>query len=100
MAWARRRSLVIGGAAAVAVLVGAGAAVASGGGDEHAVRTEHLSVAGVPEPGSGPGTGPVRLDATLYLPQGVARAPAVLLAHGFGGSKDDLADQARRLAGR
>ena len=39
------------------------------------------------------------LDATLYLPAGVrGPVPAVLLAHGFGGSKADLADDARALA--
>ncbi|MGW0044776.1 alpha/beta fold hydrolase [Rhodococcus sp. NPDC003348] len=42
-------------------------------------------------------TGEVNIDASLYLPQHTP-APAVLLAHGFGGSKDTLADQARNLA--
>ena len=41
----------------------------------------------------------VRIDATLYTPSDLP-APAVLLAHGFGGSKDSVADQARELAGR
>ena len=42
---------------------------------------------------------PVELDADLYLPatDGVP-APAVLLAHGFGGSKASVADQATFLA--
>jgi len=43
----------------------------------------------------------VSLDAELHLPAGAGAqdpAPAVLLAHGFGGSKDDLAAQARALA--
>jgi ABC-2 type transport system ATP-binding protein len=96
----RRRSLVIAGVAGGTVLLGAGGAVASGGDGGHAVRTEHLWVTGVSEPGAGAGSDPVRLDATLYLPQGVARAPAVMLAHGFGGSKADVAQQAQRLAGR
>ena len=52
-----------------------------------------LSVAGVPERGA-----PVALDATLYLPAESAPVPAVLLAHGFGGTKADLADDARALA--
>ena len=42
----------------------------------------------------------VTLDATLFTPGSDGKHPAVLLAHGFGGSKDDLADQARDLAGR
>ncbi|GLW96513.1 alpha/beta fold hydrolase [Microtetraspora sp. NBRC 16547] len=41
----------------------------------------------------------VTLDATFYPPASGGRAPAVLLAHGFGGSKDDLRDEAARLAG-
>jgi len=39
----------------------------------------------------------VRLDATLYTPT-VVPAPAVLLAHGFGGSKDSVTAQARQLS--
>ena len=57
-----------------------------------AVRTSNQFVAGVPE-----GTTPVQLDTTLYLPA-TTPAPAILLAHGFGGSKDDLAGQAKSLA--
>ncbi|KAA2261657.1 alpha/beta fold hydrolase [Solihabitans fulvus] len=49
----------------------------------------------VPE---GPGSsGTVRLDTTLYLPASTP-APAVLVAHGFGGSKQSVADQAKELA--
>ena len=40
---------------------------------------------------------PVAIDATLFTPA-VTPAPAVLLAHGFGGNKDSVADQARTLA--
>ncbi len=43
----------------------------------------------------------IRLDATLYVPAGVDaghRAPAVIVAHGFGGSKDSVIDDARDLA--
>jgi len=56
------------------------------------VRTVSQLVAGTPE-----GSQPVRLDTTLYLPAHTP-APAILLAHGFGGSKADLAGQARSLA--
>ena len=41
----------------------------------------------------------VRLDATLYRPA-VTPAPAVLVAHGFGGSKASVAEEARELAAR
>ncbi len=60
------------------------------------VRTENETIA-VP---GGPGvSGPVDIDATLYLPAVTGRAPAVLMAHGFGGSKDSVASDARDLAG-
>ena len=39
----------------------------------------------------------VQLDTTLYLPPSTP-APAILLAHGFGGDKTDLTTQARDLA--
>ena len=73
---------------AVAALV----LVRAGGGA--GLREETLTVDGVPEPGGGP----VRLDATIFRPAGSGRAPAVLLAHGFGGSKADLVADARALA--
>ncbi|MCO6004459.1 alpha/beta fold hydrolase [Actinoallomurus purpureus] len=40
----------------------------------------------------------VGLDTTFFAPAGGGRAPAVLLAHGFGGSKDDTRAEAERLA--
>lgn len=40
----------------------------------------------------------VRLDTRLYVPHGGGPYPAVLLGHGFGGSKDDLDAQARDYA--
>ena len=41
---------------------------------------------------------PVELSADIYLPD-VTPAPAVILAHGFGGSKESVTDQALDLAG-
>ncbi|MFX0591392.1 alpha/beta fold hydrolase [Melissospora conviva] len=53
---------------------------------------------------SGPdGTEPVELDTTLYLPAGASAAdpvPAVLLAHGFGGSKESVSADAESFAER
>ena len=40
---------------------------------------------------------PVQLDADVYIPE-VTPAPAVLLAHGFGGSKEGVAEEAQLLA--
>ena len=82
----RRWTLV----ALVAVVAGTAAVIA--------VRTSPTTVtrdrmvAGTPESGT-----PVELDTTLYLPARTP-APAVLLAHGFGGSKADLGPEARSLA--
>ncbi len=56
---------------------------------------ESLIIAG--GPASATDTTPVDLDADLYLPETVP-APAVVLAHGFGGDKSGGADQAGRLA--
>jgi ABC-2 type transport system ATP-binding protein len=61
------------------------------------VRTEDARVP------SGSGADAVELDTTLFVP-GTATAqdpaPAVVLAHGFGGSKESVADDARDLADR
>ena len=46
----------------------------------------------------GPGVDePVELDATLYLPAQTP-APAVIMAHGFGGSKRSVAADAEQMA--
>jgi ABC-2 type transport system ATP-binding protein len=51
---------------------------------------------------SGSGDDAVDLDTTLYLPESAADspAPAVVLAHGFGGSKRSVAADAQDLAER
>ena len=47
---------------------------------------------------AGPGSAEqVKIDTTTFLPATVP-APAVLLAHGFGGDKNSVADDARELA--
>lgn len=76
-------------AAAVVVLAGAGtwtAAVASD--DTRTVRRSDQVMA----------VDGVRLDTSYFTPAGTGRHPAVLLAHGFGGSKDDMRRQAEDLA--
>ncbi|WP_225828662.1 CocE/NonD family hydrolase [Streptomyces naphthomycinicus] len=88
-AWARGPRRLAAAVAAVAVLAGAGtwtAAVASD--DTRPVRVGErvLAVDGV------------RLDTSYFAPADGARHPAVLLAHGFGGSKDDMRVQAEDLA--
>jgi ABC-2 type transport system ATP-binding protein len=49
------------------------------------------------------GTTPIRLDTTFYEPKSASAShpvPAVLLAHGFGGTKDSVSEQAKHLADR
>ncbi|WP_229900763.1 alpha/beta fold hydrolase, partial [Streptomyces capoamus] len=85
----RRPRRLPAAAAAVVVLAGAGtwtAAVASG--DRPAVRVSDQVMA----------VDGVRLDTTYVTPADGGRHPAVLLAHGFGGSKHDMRRQAEDLA--
>jgi ABC-2 type transport system ATP-binding protein len=79
-------------AAAVVLLVAAGGITASVATSSPVVVTRSQFVSGTSEARS-----PVRLDTTVYLPA-TTPAPAVLLAHGFGGSKNDLDSEARSLA--
>ncbi|MEU6536517.1 CocE/NonD family hydrolase [Streptomyces sp. NPDC047000] len=74
--------------AAVAVLAGAGTWTAAASGTAPAVhRTDRvMAVDGV------------RLDTSYFTSAATGRRPAVLLAHGFGGSKADVRQQAEDLA--
>ncbi|MDI5968654.1 alpha/beta fold hydrolase [Streptomyces sp. SL13] len=92
---ARRR--IVAGAVAVAALLGAGAAsVAVAVGDAPAAVHRTNAFMTMPEtPGS---KQTVRIDTSFFTPAGGGRHPAILLAHGFGGSKDDMTGQATTLA--
>ena len=80
-------------AAALAVLiVAAVVSLVAVGSSSPSVRQHAQFIAGTPE-----GRTPVKLDTTLYLPAHTP-APAILLAHGFGGTKDSVASEARGLA--
>ncbi|MDI3418548.1 alpha/beta fold hydrolase [Streptomyces luteolus] len=84
-----RRLLAV--VAAVAVLAGGGAATAVAAGDDGpAVHREDRAL---------PMGGGVRVD-TSYFTAGDAdtKRPAVLIGHGFGGSKSDVRAQAEKLA--
>src|SRR5450756_977812 len=85
----RRRWAIVG---AVLLLVAIGVPVAMTSGSSGAVSTRSQFVAGTPEAGA-----PVGLDTTVYFPASTP-APAIVLAHGFGGSKTDLDSEARLLA--
>lgn len=89
-----RRRLAIGAALVLSGLVCAQAIQAAPAANA-AGEPEALRIAGGPTSASD--QSPVELDADLYLPEKVP-APAVVLAHGFGGDKVGSADQAVKLA--
>ncbi|MER6994902.1 alpha/beta fold hydrolase [Streptomyces sp. NPDC000410] len=83
----RRRVQWLAGLAAFAVLAGAGTWTATASDEPPDVhREDHVL--------SMPGA---RID-TSYYTSGTGRRPAVLLGHGFGGSKDSAKEQAEALA--
>jgi ABC-2 type transport system ATP-binding protein len=91
----RRRSVVTIAAVGVALLAGVVVAFgAAGSGPAH--REETVIVGGTREADGVP----VNLSATLYLPEAGGLAPAVLLAHGWGGTKDSVAEEAAAYADR
>ncbi|MFF5173958.1 alpha/beta fold hydrolase [Micromonospora sp. NPDC000089] len=91
---ANRRRVVVG---SVVVVLLAAAAVWAARPDRPGYRTESALVT----VRSGPaGDEPVTLDTTLWLPDGASadrKVPAVLLAHGFGGTKDSVRADAEDL---
>ncbi|WP_406008838.1 alpha/beta fold hydrolase [Streptomyces sp. NBC_00637] len=85
----RRPRRIVSAVAAVVVLAGAGTwtAVASDDDTPAVHRADRvMAVDGV------------RLDTSYFTSGAAGRRPAVLLGHGFGGSKDDVRGQAEKLA--
>ena len=85
----RRPRRTVAAAAAVVVLAGAGTWSAVASDDAPAVRRADR----VMSVGDG-----VRIDTSYFTAGPGGRRPAVLLGHGFGGSKDDVREQAEDLA--
>ncbi|MGW1884423.1 alpha/beta fold hydrolase [Streptomyces sp. NPDC001970] len=83
----RRRGRWFAGVAAFAVLAGAGTWTAAASDD---VPTVHREDQVLTMPGA-------RID-TSYFTSGTGRRPAVLVGHGFGGSKESVREQAEALA--
>ncbi|MER6715817.1 CocE/NonD family hydrolase [Streptomyces sp. NPDC000877] len=85
----RRPRRLLAAGAAVVVLAGAGTWTAVAGDEAPPVhRTDRLL-----DTGDG-----VRIDTSFFTSGGAGRRPAVLLGHGFGGSKNDVRQQAQDLA--
>ena len=91
----RSRRFVLPAVILLVLALGVLILVARSGSGGESFKQENLQVNGTPEAGGEP----VELDATLYLPEHTP-APAVLLAHGFGGSKQSVAADAEHLADR
>ncbi|MFG1998853.1 alpha/beta fold hydrolase [Spirillospora sp. NPDC048911] len=87
------RSVTAAGAAVV--LAGGGGLVWGLGGGDAPVRTLEQRVQVVDGPKDDQR---VTLDTTFYRPVGRSKGPAVMLGHGFGGSKDDVRAEAEGLA--
>jgi ABC-2 type transport system ATP-binding protein len=75
--------------AAVVVLAGAGTWTAVANDDVSPVHREDRVL---------PTVDGTRIDTSFFTSQGAGRRPAVLLGHGFGGSKKDVRQQAEDLA--
>ncbi|NKZ02604.1 alpha/beta fold hydrolase [Actinomadura latina] len=82
-------------AGAAVVLAGGGTAWGVAADDAPSVRTSEQRIAVVDGPKNDQR---VTLDTTFYRPAGRAKGPAIMLGHGFGGSKRDVAAEARDLA--
>ncbi|MGW5850229.1 alpha/beta fold hydrolase [Streptomyces sp. NPDC055254] len=95
----RRRDRLLAGAAALAVVAGGGTWTAAAVAADAPVVRRQDQVVTMPGP-DGAGTG---IDTSYFTADGrsggTEKRPAVLLGHGFGGSKDDVRAQAERLAG-
>lgn len=83
-----RRPRWIAAAASVVVLAAAGTWTAAASDDPPPVhRTDQIMA-----------LDGVRIDTSYFTANGTERRPAVLLGHGFGGSKNDVREQAQDLA--
>lgn len=86
------RNRVLAIVAVLVVVAGVIAWVVFRRGESYRVENRMLAIASGPQRDQ-----PITIDTTLYVPESTP-APAVLLAHGFGGTKDSVASSAKKLA--
>ncbi|MGW0854760.1 alpha/beta fold hydrolase [Streptomyces sp. NPDC002690] len=86
--WPRARGRWAAAVAALVVLAGAGTWTAVADDGKPAVHRQDRTISG----------DRVALDTSYFTAEGGGRRPAVLLGHGFGGSKDDVRAEAEKLA--
>ncbi|MFD4834687.1 alpha/beta fold hydrolase [Streptomyces uncialis] len=84
----RRPRRLLAAVAGVALLAGAGTWTAAASDDAPSVRRADRAL----------DSGGTRIDTSYFTTPGAGKRPAVLLGHGFGGSKDDVREQAEDLA--
>jgi ABC-2 type transport system ATP-binding protein len=89
-----RRLLLTTLAGVGALLIGVGPALLPAHADDAAVTEITLQTPGTPEPDGEP----VSLDTSVWTTDPGVPKPAIVLAHGFGGTKDDAAQIAATLA--
>ncbi|RMI46262.1 alpha/beta fold hydrolase [Streptomyces triticirhizae] len=93
--WPKTTRRAWAGLAALALVVGAGTVGLAVADDQPPVhRTDRVLT--MPESPDSDTT--VEIDTSYFVAEGEAPRPAVLLGHGFGGSKEDTREQAERLA--
>jgi ABC-2 type transport system ATP-binding protein len=89
----RARAVSAGVAVVVAAAAVAGGVAAASGPGPVTVRDVRISVTDGPHDDQH-----VVLDATFFTPSGTGRVPSILLAHGFGETKDNVRPEAESLA--
>jgi ABC-2 type transport system ATP-binding protein len=89
----RARWMSVGVAVFVAAAAAAGGVAAASGPGPISARNVRISVTDGPRDDQH-----VVLDATFFTPSGTGRVPSILLAHGFGETKDDVRPEAESLA--
>ena len=93
--WPRSTRRAWAGLGAFALVVGLGTVGLAVAADEPVVHRTDRALTMPEHPGA---DASVEIDTSYFVGEGTEPRPAVLLGHGFGGSKEDTREQAERLA--